>query len=75
MNYQKELRVAKDIALKSGSIMLEYFDGEQGLEHKEEITGATEVTIADKKINSLVIKELSKHFDDGIVGEEESTDS
>ncbi|HEX5455934.1 MAG TPA: inositol monophosphatase, partial [Candidatus Saccharimonadales bacterium] len=47
----------------------------QGLEHKEEITGATEVTIADKKINSLVIKELSKHFDDGIVGEEESTDS
>jgi fructose-1,6-bisphosphatase/inositol monophosphatase family enzyme len=75
MDYHKELQVAKDIALKAGRIMLEYFDGEQGLEHKEEITGATEVTIADKKINSLVIKELSKHFSDGVIGEEESTDS
>jgi myo-inositol-1(or 4)-monophosphatase len=75
MDYQRELQVAKDIALKAGAIMLEYFDGEQGLEHKEEITGATEVTIADKKINSLVIKELSRHFNDGIIGEEESTDS
>lgn len=75
MDYQEELQVAKDIALKSGKIMLEYFNGEQGLEHKTESTGATEVTIADKKINSLVIEELAKHFEDGVVGEEESTDS
>ncbi len=70
--YETELKIAKDIALKAGKIMLEYFDGDQGLEHKD-IAGATEVTIADKKINSMVIKELSKHFDDGIIGEEEST--
>lgn len=49
--------------------MLEYFDGDQQVEIK---TDNTPVTIADKKINSLVIEELKKHFDDVIIGEEES---
>ncbi|HEX5797251.1 MAG TPA: inositol monophosphatase [Candidatus Saccharimonadales bacterium] len=71
--YQQELKVAKLIAEKAGKIMLEYFDGEQELEHKPDPAEASEVTIADKKINSLVIAELSKHFDDGVIGEEEST--
>ncbi len=68
--YQKELDVAKNIAKQAGNIMLEYFDGEQGLELKEDNSF---VTIADKKVNQLVISELSKHFDDVLIGEEEST--
>lgn len=71
--YEKELKVAQKIAKRAGKVMLEYFEGEQGLEHKLETPDATEVTIADKKINSMVIEELSKNFDDGIIGEEEST--
>ncbi|MBI5357734.1 inositol monophosphatase [Candidatus Saccharibacteria bacterium] len=68
--FDKELQVAKDIALMAGKIMLEYFDGDQQKEHKDD---GTDVTIADKKINSMAIEELTKHFDYGIVGEEEST--
>lgn len=68
--FDKELQVAKNVAYLAGKIMLEYFDGDQQREHKDD---GTEVTIADKKINSMAIEELTKHFDYGIVGEEEST--
>lgn len=68
--YEKELQIAKNVAHLAGKIMLEYFDGDQQKEDKDD---GTEVTIADKKINSMVIEELTKHFDYGIVGEEEST--
>lgn len=68
--HETELKVAKAIAKKAGDIMLEYFEGDQGLDHKDD---GSVVTIADKKINSMVIQELAKNFDDGIIGEEEST--
>jgi fructose-1,6-bisphosphatase/inositol monophosphatase family enzyme len=70
MTYKKELMVAKDIARQAGVIMMKYFDEDQ---HVEEKSDNSPVTIADKKINSLVINELGKHFDDVIIGEEEST--
>lgn len=69
-NYQKELDVAKGIAKKAGKIMLQYFDGDQQIETKAD---NSPVTIADKQINRLVIDELSKNFDDVVIGEEEST--
>jgi fructose-1,6-bisphosphatase/inositol monophosphatase family enzyme len=69
MTYEKELAIAKSIAHTAGGIMLEYFDADQELDHKDD---GSVVTIADKKINSMVIKELSKHFEDGVIGEEES---
>lgn len=68
--FDKELQVAKNVAYLAGKIMLEYFDGDLQKEHKDD---GTDVTIADKKINSMAIEELTKHFDYGIVGEEEST--
>jgi fructose-1,6-bisphosphatase/inositol monophosphatase family enzyme len=68
--FNKELEIAKNLAYLSGKIMLEYFDGDQQKEHKAD---GSEVTIADKKINRLIIEELEKHFNDGIIGEEEST--
>lgn len=70
MTYEKELIVAKDIARQAGVIMLQYFDGDQQIEIKSD---NSPVTIADKKINSMVIRELKKHFDDIVIGEEEST--
>lgn len=68
--YEKELNAAKNIAQEAGAIMLQYFEGEQDVELKQD---STFVTIADKKINQLVIEELSKQFDDVLIGEEEST--
>jgi fructose-1,6-bisphosphatase/inositol monophosphatase family enzyme len=69
--FDKELVVAKQIALKAGDIMLEYFDAGHDTEMKED---GSPVTVADKKVNRMVIEELEKAFpDDGIVGEEEST--
>jgi len=50
--------------------MLKYFDEDQKVEIKED---NSQVTIADKLINSLVIKKLYEAFpDDGVIGEEES---
>ena len=68
-NYQKEIAVAKTIARQAGEIMKKYFFIDQQMERK---TDGSPVTVADKEINHLVIVELSKNFDDGIIGEEES---
>jgi len=71
MNYSKELTVAKRIALRAGEIILEYFDGDQDMQKKED---GSPVTKADILVNELVITELSKSFpEDGIIGEEKST--
>ena len=67
----KELIFAHQLALEAGKIMQNYFDIDQQTITKND---GTPVTIADKEINSLVIKSISKMFPgDGIVGEEEST--
>ncbi|HEX7724668.1 MAG TPA: inositol monophosphatase [Candidatus Paceibacterota bacterium] len=68
--FSKEIEVAKSIALEAGVIMLKYFDEDQKVEIKDD---NSQVTIADKLINSLVIQKLSVAFpDDGVIGEEES---
>lgn len=65
--------VAQMVAKKAGAVMRQYFDGDQQIEIKED---GSPVTIADKLINTLVIKELTKAFPgDGLIGEEESTTS
>jgi myo-inositol-1(or 4)-monophosphatase len=69
-SYHADLNLAKAIARKAGRIMLHYFDGQQQLSHKDD---GSELTIADTKINRLVIEELAKVSDDALVGEEEST--
>ena len=69
----KELRVAKEIALKAGEIMRRYFYADQEKVIKDD---GTPLTIADTTINSMVIEELAKEFpEDGVIGEEESTTS
>lgn len=68
---EKELRVAKEIALKAGEIMRRYFYADQEKVIKDD---GTPLTIADTTINRMVIEELAKEFpEDGVIGEEEST--
>lgn len=67
---EKEVKVAQEIALKAGEIMLKYFDSDQQVVKKSD---NSPVTIADTEINELVIKELMREFpQDGIIGEERS---
>lgn len=66
----KELAVAKSIAAQSGAIMLKYFNDNTPISRKAD---DSPVTQADLEINRLVIEELGKYFNDGVVGEEEST--
>ena len=68
--FSKELNAAKKIARQAGKVMLKYFSDDVIVERKVD---DSPVTQADIEINRLVIEELSKQFDDGIVGEEEST--
>lgn len=68
--YEEELEFAKTLAKKAGNIMLEYFSLDKQIKYKDD---ASPVTVADKKVNRLVIEELTKKFDYGIIGEEEST--
>jgi fructose-1,6-bisphosphatase/inositol monophosphatase family enzyme len=71
MKYAKELAEAKRIATAAGEIILQYFDGEQDLQRKDD---DSPVTKADILVNELVISELERSFpEDGIIGEEKST--
>ncbi len=71
MNYEKELRVALDIASEAGSVMRTYFRADQQRVIKQD---GSPVTVADTLINTLVIKHLNQAFpDDVVIGEEEST--
>lgn len=69
-SYSHELEVGKKIALQAGAIMRDYFDSDLLIERKED---DSPLTVADTKINRLVIEELGKEFKDGVIGEEEST--
>src|SRR5579859_356933 len=67
----EELAFEKKLAEEAGEIMLRFFDGEQQKHIKED---NTPVTIADTKINEMVIEEITKRFPrDIVVGEEKST--
>lgn len=69
--FTAELEFAKKVAKDAGKVILRYFDADQKTVIKAD---GSPVTIADKKINSMVIAEIGKHFpQDGVIGEEEST--
>lgn len=69
--YSKELEVAQAIAVQAGEIMRRYFYEGQQRQIKPD---GTPLTIADTKINDLVIAELAEAFPtDIVIGEEAST--
>src|SRR5437867_1786282 len=75
-NYQREIKVATELARQAGAVLLEHYNSpflvEQKINALDEIE---EVTAADREANELIVSRLRKEFpDDGILAEE-STDS
>jgi fructose-1,6-bisphosphatase/inositol monophosphatase family enzyme len=69
---EDDLKFAKRIALRAGEIMLEYFHADV---EKHKKNDKTIVTIADERINQLVIDEVGKKYPEySVFGEEASVD-
>jgi 3'(2'), 5'-bisphosphate nucleotidase len=67
-NYQRELIIAKDIALRTWQLIAPFYD--QGVEVENKVDG-TPVTKADKLANNYILERISKEFPlDSIVSEE-----
>lgn len=73
MGFESELRVAKDLAEKAGSEILEYYAGEIVAEEKVGVDRFYEpVTAADRAASRLIVAGLAASFpEDGILSEEE----
>lgn len=68
----RENFVAVMLAKKAGTIMLHHFDRDQHVQTKQD---GSPVTIADTRINDLVVEQIGRLFpDDGVIGEEASSD-
>lgn len=66
---EQYLEFAKDIAKEAGKIMLKYFNMDNGVSYKGD---KTIVTLADKEINSYLIKQVKEKYPSHSVdGEEE----
>jgi 3'(2'), 5'-bisphosphate nucleotidase len=74
--YEQELAVAKDLALRAGALLLDYY--EQGVEVEQKIAEdryLEPVTEADRASNELIVNGLRAAFpDDGILAEESTDD-
>lgn len=70
-SYESEMAFARGMAADAGKIMKKYFRSEEiNTEWKAD---HTPLTVADKKINNLLIESVEKHYPDhGVIGEEES---
>jgi fructose-1,6-bisphosphatase/inositol monophosphatase family enzyme len=67
---EEYLKFAKEIALEVGKIMLKYFSEDNGADYKQD---QTIVTLADKEINSYLIKRVKETYPSHSVdGEEDS---
>ena len=68
-NYNEYLNFANDIAKYAGKVMLKYFNQDNGASYKGD---KTIVTLADKEINSYLIKQVKEKYPEHCVdGEEE----
>ena len=67
--YERELRVALELARRAGEAALQFYGGPLRVEHKEEFDEP--VTQADRAVNELIVRSLHEAFpDDGILAEE-----
>lgn len=67
--YERDLRVAVELARAAGAAALEFYGGPLRVEHKGAL--AEPVTQADKVANELIVRGLREAFpDDGILAEE-----
>ena len=67
--YERELRVAVELARQAGAAALEYYGRPLHVEHKAELDEP--VTQADRAVNELIVRRLRQDFPgDGILAEE-----
>ena len=74
--YEREIKVATELARQAGAVLLEHYYSPFLVEQKvNALDELEEVTAADREANELIVSRLQKEFpDDGILAEE-STDS
>jgi 3'(2'), 5'-bisphosphate nucleotidase len=70
-HYERELRVAIDLAREAGAAILEYYEGPIDVEQKFSADDIEPVTQADRVANQLIVERLAREFpQDGILAEE-----
>lgn len=70
-NYDRELKVALELAREAGAAILDLYEGPLVIEQKSQVHDHEPVTQADKLANELIVGRLSREFpDDGILAEE-----
>jgi 3'(2'), 5'-bisphosphate nucleotidase len=69
--FDRELRVAVELAREAGAAILEHYEGPLHIEEKNYYDDLEPVTQADKLANELIVSRLSAEFpNDGILAEE-----
>src|SRR5713226_421226 len=70
--YEREIRVATELARQAGAVLLEHYNSPFLVEQKVNAQNELEeVTAADREANELIVGRLQKEFpDDGILAEE-----
>jgi 3'(2'), 5'-bisphosphate nucleotidase len=70
-SYERELRVALDVARQAGAAILDFYEGPLKIEQKSDSGDREPVTQADKAANEIIVQRLQQEFpDDGILSEE-----
>jgi 3'(2'), 5'-bisphosphate nucleotidase len=70
-SYERELRVAVELAREAGAAILDYYDTPLHIEQKSDSGDREPVTQADKAANEIIVRRLQQEFpDDGILAEE-----
>jgi 3'(2'), 5'-bisphosphate nucleotidase len=70
-NYERELRVAVEVAREAGAAILEFYEGPYEVLQKHSADDFEPVTVADRTANQLIVDRLAREFpDDGILAEE-----
>jgi 3'(2'), 5'-bisphosphate nucleotidase len=69
--YEREMRVALDVAREAGAAILEFYEGPLHIEQKADAEDREPVTQADKVANEIIVRRIQQEFhNDGILAEE-----
>src|SRR6266550_4750817 len=69
--YDRELRVALELAREAGAAILDLYEGPLDIQQKADADDREPVTQADKLANEIIVERLAGEFpDDGILAEE-----
>src|SRR2546428_8604494 len=70
-SYNRELRLAVELAREAGAAVLDLYDGPLDIEQKYDLDLREPVTQADRLANDLIVHAIRREFpDDGILAEE-----